>query len=76
MAARLVALREGDETSAADGAVEKIDDYTVRLNLFTPDISLIPSFGDYPALCGTRPLAVNCRTPLSVLVPSTWFPSV
>lgn len=51
MAARLVALREGDATEAAEGAVEKVDDYTVRLNLFTPDISLIPSFGDYPALC-------------------------
>jgi peptide/nickel transport system substrate-binding protein len=51
MAARLAALREGEATSAAEGAIEKIDDYTVRLNLFTPDISLIPSFGDYPALC-------------------------
>ncbi|MDW4499372.1 ABC transporter substrate-binding protein [Sulfitobacter sp. D35] len=51
MAARLVALREGDAAEAAEGAVEKIDDFTVQLNLFTPDISLIPSFGDYPALC-------------------------
>ncbi len=51
MAARLVALRQGEDTVASDGAIEKIDDYTVQLNLFTPDISLIPSFGDYPALC-------------------------
>ncbi|MFY9212428.1 MAG: ABC transporter substrate-binding protein [Aestuariivita sp.] len=51
MAARLSALREGAATQAADGAIEKVDDYTVRLNLFRPDISLIPSFGDYPALC-------------------------
>ena len=51
MAARLGALRDGDATEAAAGAVEKVDDYTVRLNLFRPDISLIPSFGDYPALC-------------------------
>ncbi len=51
MAARLAALREGDATSASDSAIEKLDDYTVRLNLFFPDISLIPSFGDYPALC-------------------------
>ncbi len=51
MAARLGALREGDATQAAEGAVEKVDDFTVRLNLFRPDISLIPSFGDYPALC-------------------------
>ena len=51
MAARLSALREGEATEAAEGAIEKIDDFTVRLNLFKPDISLIPSFGDYPALC-------------------------
>jgi peptide/nickel transport system substrate-binding protein len=51
MAARLVALREEGATEAAEGAVERVDDFTVRLNLFTPDISLIPSFGDYPALC-------------------------
>jgi peptide/nickel transport system substrate-binding protein len=51
MAARMAALRDGDATEAAEGAIEKVDDYTVRLNLFTADISLIPSFGDYPALC-------------------------
>jgi peptide/nickel transport system substrate-binding protein len=33
-----------------DGAVEKVDDLTVRLNLPTPDITLIPAFCDYPAL--------------------------
>lgn len=51
MAARLVALRDGDATKAADDAVVKIDDFTVQLNLRKPDITLIPSFGDYPALC-------------------------
>ena len=51
MAARLSALRDGDATEVADGAIEKVDDFTVRLNLLKPDISLIPSFGDYPALC-------------------------
>ncbi|MFD2739489.1 ABC transporter substrate-binding protein [Sulfitobacter aestuarii] len=51
MAARLVALRDGEAKQAAEGAVEKVDDFTVKLNLFKPDISLIPSFGDYPALC-------------------------
>jgi peptide/nickel transport system substrate-binding protein len=35
---------------ARDGAIEKIDDYTVRLNLGYPDISIIPGFCDYPAL--------------------------
>lgn len=51
MAARLVALRNGEEKTAAEDAVVKIDDFTVQLNLRTPDITLIPSFGDYPALC-------------------------
>jgi peptide/nickel transport system substrate-binding protein len=51
MAARLVALREGDATEAAEGAIERVDDMTVRLNLFVPDISIIPSLGDYPAIC-------------------------
>lgn len=32
------------------GAVERLDDLTVRLNLATPDITLIPAFVDYPAL--------------------------
>jgi peptide/nickel transport system substrate-binding protein len=51
MAARLVALRDGEEKTAAEDAVVKVDDYTVQLNLRVPDITLIPSFGDYPALC-------------------------
>ncbi|MEZ5778060.1 MAG: ABC transporter substrate-binding protein [Paracoccaceae bacterium] len=51
MASRLAALREGDATGAAEGAIERVDDLTVRLNLFAPDITLIPSFSDYPALC-------------------------
>lgn len=51
MAARLVALRDGEETAAAEDAVVQLDDFTVQLNLRRPDITLIPSFGDYPALC-------------------------
>ena len=35
---------------AIDGAIEKVDDLTVRLNLPKPDITLIPAFCDYPAL--------------------------
>ena len=34
----------------SEGAVEKIDDHTVRFNLNTPDLSLPESMGDYPAL--------------------------
>ncbi len=51
MAARLIALRAEGAPVATEAAVQKIDDYTVQLNLVVPDISLIPSFGDYPALC-------------------------
>jgi peptide/nickel transport system substrate-binding protein len=35
---------------AIDGAIEKVDDMTVRLNLPKPDITFIPGFADYPAL--------------------------
>ncbi len=51
MAARLVALRDPDTEVAAEDAVVQLDEFTVQLNLRRPDISLIPSFGDYPALC-------------------------
>jgi peptide/nickel transport system substrate-binding protein len=33
-----------------DGSLEKVDDKTVRLILPKPDITIIPSFCDYPAL--------------------------
>lgn len=35
---------------ARDGAIERVDDHTVRLNLLGPDITIIPGFVDYPAL--------------------------
>ena len=35
---------------ARDGAIEKVDDHTVKLNLPAPDITIIPNFADYPAL--------------------------
>ncbi len=37
-------------TVAAAGAVEKVDDHTVRFHLSRADISLPESFADYPAL--------------------------
>lgn len=51
MAARMVALRDAGQDQAADDAIVALDDMTVKLNLRQPDISLIPSFGDYAALC-------------------------
>jgi len=42
---------------AADGAIERVDDHTVRLNLPSPDITIIPNFCDYPALIVHRGFA-------------------
>lgn len=49
MASRVAALQDPDTKMLADGAVEVIDDHTLRLNLRIPDISLIAGFSDYPA---------------------------
>lgn len=50
LAGRLGALIDTATKKAADGAIEKVDDYTVKLNLSQPDISIVPSMTDYPAL--------------------------
>lgn len=51
MASRLSALIDPATGQAAEGAIEMLDDMTVRLNLARPDITLIAGFVDYPALC-------------------------
>lgn len=50
MAARMAALIDEDTGMAREGAIEKLDDYTVRMNLLSADITIIPSISDYPAL--------------------------
>lgn len=50
MAARMAALVDDDTGTARDGAIERIDDHTVRLNLMTPDVTIIAGMSDYPAL--------------------------
>jgi peptide/nickel transport system substrate-binding protein len=50
MAARVGALIDEATGKARDGAITRVDDYTVRLKLNSPDISLIANFTDYPAL--------------------------
>jgi peptide/nickel transport system substrate-binding protein len=50
MAIRMASLIDPDTGAARDGAIEKVDDHTVRLNLSHPDITLIASMSDYPAL--------------------------
>ncbi|MDQ6435459.1 ABC transporter substrate-binding protein [Mesorhizobium sp. LHD-90] len=50
VAGRMGALVDAGTKKAVDGAIEKVDDHTVRLNLPKPDISLIAGMADYPAL--------------------------
>lgn len=50
MAARMTSLIDEDTGTARDGAIEKVDSHTVRLNLEQADITLIAGMSDYPAL--------------------------
>ncbi|MBK5926890.1 ABC transporter substrate-binding protein [Rhodobaculum claviforme] len=49
MASRLTGLIDADTGAARDGAIEVVDDLTVRLNLSEPDISIIATCSDYTA---------------------------
>ena len=49
MAGRFATLVDESTGTAIEGAVEVVDDLTVRLNLPKPDISIIPGMADYPA---------------------------
>ncbi len=49
MASRMTALIDPDTGMARDGAVEVVDDTTVRLNLADADITLIAGFSEYNA---------------------------
>lgn len=50
MASRMLALIDPATGKAAEGAVEQVDERTVRLHLMRPDITLIAGMVDYPAL--------------------------
>ena len=50
MAARMQALVDDTTGRAKAGAITKLDDYTVRLRLNEPDITIIPGMVDYPGL--------------------------
>jgi peptide/nickel transport system substrate-binding protein len=49
MAGRMNTLINADTEKAIDGAIEVVDSHTVKLNLPSSDISLIPGMADYPA---------------------------
>ncbi len=48
MAARVATLIDEETGEAREGAIEVVDDMTVRLTTSAPDISIIPNFADYP----------------------------
>ena len=50
MAGRMGALIDEQTQKAREGAIEKVDEHTVRLHLNRPDITIIPGMSDYPAL--------------------------
>lgn len=49
MAARMGSLQNEAGDGAAEGAIEVVDDLTVKLNLTRPDITIIPAVTEYPA---------------------------
>jgi ABC-type transport system substrate-binding protein len=54
MASRMGTLIDPETNKAIEGAIERVDDFTVRLNLPRPDITIIAGMSDYPALCVHR----------------------
>lgn len=50
MATRMASLIDSETGKAREGAIEKVDDMTVRLSLPAPDISIIAGMADYPGL--------------------------
>jgi peptide/nickel transport system substrate-binding protein len=50
MAARMGSLIDANTNKAADGAITRVDDHTVKLKLQQSDITIIPGMADYPAL--------------------------
>jgi len=49
MASRMSSLIDEETGKARDGAITKVDDYTVVLKPANPDITLIPGMADYPS---------------------------
>lgn len=49
MAGRFASLIDEESGKAIEGAIEVVDDHTVKLSLPVSDITLIPGMADYPA---------------------------
>jgi len=50
MAGRVAALIDPETERLADGALEVVDDHTLKLHLLSADVALIASMTDYPAM--------------------------
>lgn len=59
MAGRMSTLIDEATGKAREGAIVKVDDFTVKLLLPTSDISIIPGMSDYPALIVHRDYEKN-----------------
>ena len=59
MAARFGVIVDRGTGRLREGAVERVDDHTVRLDLPSPDITLIAGMADYPALVVHRDFDVT-----------------
>ena len=62
MAARMGTLIDAKSNKAADGAITKVDDHTVKLKTSASDITIIPGMCDYPALIVHRDFDKNPDT--------------
>jgi peptide/nickel transport system substrate-binding protein len=50
MAGRMGTLIDAKTNKAAEGAITKVDDHTVKLKTSQSDITIVPGFCDYPAI--------------------------
>jgi peptide/nickel transport system substrate-binding protein len=64
MAARMASLIDPDTKQARKGAIERVDDYTVKLKLQKPDITIIPGVSDYPGLIVHRNFDKDGKDPI------------
>lgn len=65
MAARVNSLVDPKTGKAREGAVTKVDDYTVKLSPSDPDIALIAGLTDYPALVVHRNFDADGANPVT-----------
>ncbi|MGJ8545855.1 MAG: ABC transporter substrate-binding protein [Sulfitobacter sp.] len=62
MAGRFATLIDEESGQALEGAIEVVDDHTVKLHLPRPDITLIPGMADYPAAIVHESFSVDTMT--------------